>query len=211
MKRNDAICKRLRHRLEKRLALVLPHIADAEWAAGQVWYPRAQQLVLQEVGPLLLAQGIAALAAMSPRCGWAANCTLFKRFVSNPHQNPGTTEPRYRTALRVFLYPTVLVEHHLRTPKVWSFYNSIRQPDHDNARWVCIDAHMWRMLLPSVQLKTRHFHPRLQEVAQRAVYRAAHEWKVPPAAMQATLWLWQRQQATAIHAGKRRPVRRQNE
>lgn len=166
--------------MKQRLLAAWHSASPAERRAGAEWYPTARRHArrIAREGGISLSQAAGVIAALSPRCRWEINLRRARHAVAG---QPAGLGPCKEKALAILAGSRPLSV--LKGPKERAFYRAIM----GDAEAVTVDVHCWRAVGGTGQAPGKHYH-----VVAEAYRAAAREAGVPPAALQATVWIIQR-------------------
>lgn len=165
--------------------------------AGLKWYAEAHdecQKLADELG-LELWKVVAILAILSPKCPWNKNIEYTKAVITG--KPCGALGPNVKKAER--LLAGAPLTDCLRGPKVTSFYYNILRRGYDTN--VTIDVHIRRLFTG----KAGNVHKALYKQITNQILILASIIRLPPAKVQAILWVYSRGLTSQEHFGIMKP------
>lgn len=156
---------------------------------GMNWYTDEHQFVCQlaTLGRKEPAQIAGVLSALSPACHWNT-CKKWSQQLSLTGQSLGRYKAHITKAQQILnlTNPTEEeVAEFFTTQKTYNFYWNLIKPD--DARYICIDSHMFRLMERPVQFSRSNY-----ELASSLIRQSATGLGILPNQLQAVLWEYQR-------------------
>ena len=161
---------------------ILDRATPANYAEAAAWYPNAQRVALEMcvIDPTLDVERAASIiSAFSPRVHWSRNVTLAKMFVSGLPVRCLGTSIRNAEASRSIGFDA------LRGLKTNAFARAIA----GDGNAVVIDTHMIKPFGMDSVNRSQY------QMAANAVRSLAPRFNMPPATLQALIWVVQRGRA----------------